>query len=164
MGRPVHRLRLTTKETEMNIAGWLDMRRLLAILALAAGLSAPVLAAETAAAAKTPELDRAQVDALLAKPERVIVLDVRRPDEQQSKGSFPVFLSIQAADLEKYLAYIPRDRQVITVSNHAARAKKAGDLLTSRGFKVAGAAGVETYESQGGTLLKVAPPAPKPNP
>jgi hypothetical protein len=50
------------------------------------------------------------------------------------------------------------------VSNHAARAKKAGDLLTSRGFKVAGATGVETYESQGGTLQKVAPPAPKANP
>lgn len=148
----------------MNIALSFNPRRLLVILAIAAGFSAPVFAAEPAAAAKTPELDRAQVDALLAKPDRVIVLDVRRPDEQQSKGSFPVFLSIQAADLEKYLSYIPRDRQIITVSNHAARAKKAGDLLTSRGFKVAGATGVETYESQGGTLQKVAPPAPKPNP
>jgi rhodanese-related sulfurtransferase len=139
-------------------------QRLFAILTIAAGFSAPGFAAEPAAAAKTPELDRAQVDALLARPGQVIVLDVRRPDEQQSKGSFPVFLSIQASELEKYLAFIPRDRQIITVSNHAARAKKAGDLLTSRGFKVAGATGVETYEQQGGTLQKVAPPAPKPNP
>ena len=148
----------------MNITLASNARRLFALLAIAAGLSLQGFAAEPATASQTPELNRAQVDALLAKPERVIVLDVRRPDEQQSKGSFPVFLSIQAADLEKYLAYIPRDRQIITVSNHAARAKKAGDLLASRGFNVAGATGVETYESQGGTLQKVVAPPPKTNP
>src|SRR6478735_590291 len=66
---------------------------------------------------KSPVLTRVQVDALLAKPEQIVVLDLRRPGEHASKGAFPAFLSIQAADLEKYLAYIPRDRQVITVSN-----------------------------------------------
>ncbi len=48
----------------------------------------------------------------------------------------------------------------MTVSNHAARGLKAADLLASHGFKVAGAIGVENYEEQGGTLLKLAPPAP----
>ena len=30
---------------------------------------------------KTPKLNKAQVDALLAQPEKLLILDVRRPDE-----------------------------------------------------------------------------------
>ena len=43
---------------------------------------------------KTKQLSRADVDALLLEPGKVLVLDVRRPDELPTKGSFPVFLSI----------------------------------------------------------------------
>lgn len=107
------------------------------------------------------QLSRAEVDALLAHPEQLTVLDVRRPDELSAKGSFPAFLNIQAADVEKQLAYIPRDRQILTVSNHAHRAGAVGDLLLSRGYKVAGAAGSEDYEQQGGTVAHIKPPAPK---
>ncbi|HEY2976342.1 MAG TPA: rhodanese-like domain-containing protein [Burkholderiaceae bacterium] len=108
---------------------------------------------------KTARLDRAAVDALLAKPQQLVVIDVRRPDELTAKGSFPVYLNIQAADIEKSLAYIPRERAILTVSNHAHRAGAAGDLLTSKGFKVAGATGSEDYEAQGGTaVVRVRPP------
>ena len=109
---------------------------------------------------KTKQLSRAEIDALLLQPGKVLVLDVRRPDELPSKGSFPVFLSIQNADLEKYLKYIPRDRQIVTVSNRAHRAGAAGDLLTLRGFKVAGAAGTQDYEEQGGYVEHIKAPAP----
>jgi rhodanese-related sulfurtransferase len=109
---------------------------------------------------KTKQLSRAEIDALLLQPGKVLVLDVRRPDELPSKGSFPVFLSIQNADLEKYLKYIPRDRQIVTVSNRAHRAGAAGDLLTLRGFKVAGAAGTQDYEEQGGFVEHIKAPAP----
>jgi rhodanese-related sulfurtransferase len=68
---------------------------------------------------KTKQLERAEVDALLAAPEKLVVLDVRRPDEVVAKGSFPVFLNIQAKDVENRLAYIPKDRVIVTVSNHA---------------------------------------------
>jgi rhodanese-related sulfurtransferase len=111
---------------------------------------------------KTKRLSSAEVDALLAKPQKLLVIDVRRPDELTAKGSFPVYLNIQAKDLENRLAYIPKDRAIITVSNHAHRAGEAGDLLTSKGFKVAGAAGSEDYEAQGGAaIVRVSPPAPK---
>lgn len=73
-----------------------------------------------------------------------------------------VYLSIQAADLEKSLAWIPKDRTVVTVSNHASRAVRAADLLTKNGFTVAGAIGAQDYESEGGTLVKISPPAPRP--
>jgi rhodanese-related sulfurtransferase len=129
-------------------------------LMLATGLLAQAQAAESARDFKSPLLSRVQVDALLAKPEQIVVIDLRRPDEHQSKGAFPAFLSIQAADLEKYLAYIPRDRKILTVSNHAGRAGKAADLLASRGFTVAGAVGTQLYEEAGGAVRRIAAPPP----
>jgi rhodanese-related sulfurtransferase len=108
---------------------------------------------------QTRQLQRAEVDALLAAPEKLVVLDVRRPDEVTAKGSFPVFLNIQAKDIEKQLSYIPKDRVIVTVSNHAHRAGAVGDLLTAKGFKVAGATGSEDYEAQGGKIVRIEAPA-----
>jgi rhodanese-related sulfurtransferase len=108
---------------------------------------------------KTKQLERAEVDTLLAAPEKLVVLDVRRPDEVTTKGSFPVFLNIQAKDIEKQLAYIPKDRVIVTVSNHAHRAGAVGDLLTAKGFRVAGATGSEDYEAQGGKIVRIEAPA-----
>ena len=102
---------------------------------------------------KTRQLDRAQVDKLLAQPGKLVVIDVRRPDELVVKGSFPAYLNIQTGEIEKNIAYIPKDRAVLTVSNHAHRAGVVGDLLSSKGFKVAGATGSEDYEAQGGTAV-----------
>jgi rhodanese-related sulfurtransferase len=108
-------------------------------------------------------LNRAEIDELLSKPDQVLIIDVRRPDEVKDIGGFPVYLSIQINDLEKSLAYIPKDRTIIALSNHAARGGRAADILTKAGFKVAGAAGAEDYESQGGQLTKIVPPPPNPN-
>jgi rhodanese-related sulfurtransferase len=108
---------------------------------------------------KTKRLNQAEVDALLAKPETVLFLDVRRPDELIKYGSFPVFINVQNQDLEKHLAYLPKDRAIVTVSNHAQRAGAAGDLLASRGFTIAGAAGSEDYEHEGGkAVAHIQPP------
>ena len=76
-------------------------------------------------------------------------------------GGFPVYLSVQAADLEKNLAWILKDRTIVTVSNHAGRAGKAADLLSSKGFRVAGAVGAETYEKAGGRIAHIKAPAPQ---
>lgn len=108
---------------------------------------------------KAKRLDRAEVDALLAQPDKLLVVDVRRPDELIKYGSFPVFISVQNKELEKQIAYLPRDRKILTVSNHAGRAGAAADLLASKGFDVAGATGSEDYEKQGGTAVShIAPP------
>ena len=124
-----------------------------------AGAPVPGAAARGAAPAfKAHVLSRGELDALLAQPDKILVIDVRRPDEVSSKGGLPVYLSIQIKDLEKSLAWIPKGRSIVTVSNHAARAGRAADLLVSKGFKVAGAAGVQTYEQQGGTLTHVQVP------
>lgn len=112
---------------------------------------------------KTKQLDRAAVDALLAKPQALLVIDVRRPDELVSKGSFPVYLNLQVKDVEKSLAYIPRDRTILTVSNRAHRAGAVGDLLAGKGYHVAGATGSLDYEEQGGkAVVRVPVPEQKP--
>ncbi len=145
----------------------LDMKTL-HTLALAAllGLSA-IAQAQTAAPAaewkyKTQRLKAAEVDALLAQPEKLLVLDLRRPDELIKYGSFPVFLNIQNKDLEKQLAYLPKDRAILTVSNHAVRAGRAGDILAEKGFKVVGATGSEDYENEGGkAVAHIQAPVPR---
>lgn len=115
------------------------------------------------ASAETRKLSRADVDQLLAQPDKVLVIDVRRPDELTSIGGFPVYLSIQAAALEQHVRAIPRDRLIVTVSNHANRATRAAELLVKHGFNVAGAVGAQDYEAEGGTLVKIAPRAPAAN-
>lgn len=109
---------------------------------------------------KTPVLTRAQFDQLLAKPDQLLIVDIRRPDEVTAIGGLPVYLSVQLADLEKSTAWIPKDRKIVTVSNHAGRAGRAGDLLAAKGFNVVGRVGVQNYEQDGGKLTKISPKAP----
>lgn len=109
---------------------------------------------------KTPILTRTQFDQLLAHPEQLLLIDLRQPDEVTTIGGLPVYLSVQAADLEKSLAWIPKDRKIVTVSNHAGRAGRAGDLLAAKGFNVVGRVGVQNYEQEGGKLTRISPKAP----
>jgi len=69
--------------------------------------------------------------------------------------------NVQVADLKNQLSYIPKDRTIVTVSHHAVRGGVAGDILVAAGFKVAGAAGSEEYEEQGGTINRIVPPPRK---
>ena len=132
------------------------MRKLIVLIFLATAVSfAQQPGTEQASKAKI--LTRAEFDALVAKPGRVLLIDVRRPTEIAMNGGFPVYLNIQAADLEKHLVEIPKDKPLVLVSNHAHRAGIAADLLESKGFKIAGAIGAQVYESQGGTLVKYGP-------
>jgi rhodanese-related sulfurtransferase len=115
-------------------------------------------AGETPSAFKAHVLSRPEFDGLLKHPEELLLIDVRRPDELTAIGGFPVYLSIQINDLESNLAWIPKGRQIVTLSNHAARAGRAADVLVARGYRVAGAVGVQLYEKDGGTLTKIEPP------
>src|ERR1017187_6095964 len=95
-----------------------SMRKLVLLILLATAVSfAQQPGVEQASKAKI--LTRAEFDALLATPGRVLLIDVRRPTEIAMNGGFPVYLNIQADDLEQHLAEIPKDRPLVMVSNHA---------------------------------------------
>jgi rhodanese-related sulfurtransferase len=131
--------------------------------AFAQGAQAPGEgAAAKAPAFKAHVLTNAELDKLFEDPGKVLLIDVRRPDEVSTNGGFPVYLSIQFSQLDSSLDWIPKGRPIVTVSNHAARAGKAADLLASKGFKVLGAAGADTYAKEGGKhVAKIPIPAPK---
>lgn len=138
------------------------MKKLVFLILIASALSFAQQPG-TAPASKAKILTRAEFDTLLATPGRVLLIDVRRPTEIATNGGFPVYLNIQANDLEKHLTEIPKDKPLIMISNHAHRAGIAADLLESKGFKIAGAIGAQVYESEGGTLVKYAPDKPAAN-
>ena len=136
------------------------------LAALAATVSAAESKAPPANSAARPkplshELSRAEFEALLAKPAELLIVDVRRPDELTKVGGFPVYLSVQIKDLEKSLAWIPKDRTIVAVSNHSSRSGRAADFLASKGYKVAGILGAQTFEEQGGRLTKFEVPPPR---
>src|SRR6187399_603163 len=149
------------------------LKRLLILAAAGSAMSAcavepavqpaPQAAAQPAARPKAlaHELSRSEFEQLLTKPNELLIIDLRRPDELTRIGGFPVYLSIQAKDLEKQLDWIPKGRTIVTVSNHASRSGRAADLLTAKGFKVAGLLGAQTYEEQGGKLTKIEVPPPR---
>jgi rhodanese-related sulfurtransferase len=116
--------------------------------------------ANAKAAAAAHQLTNPELDQLLAHPEHLVIIDVRRPDEVSAIGGFPVYLSIQLSELESRLAWIPKDRTIVVVSNHAGRASRAAQILAGKGFKVAGAAGAQTYEKAGGTIAHIPVPPP----
>ncbi len=122
--------------------------------------AAPAAAAATPYVPISAKLNRVQVDGLLAYPDQVLIVDVRRPDEITTIGGFPTYFSLQPKDVEASLAYIPKNRTLITVSNHAGRALRVADALLAKGFKVAGATGAQDYEAEGGKLVKLTPPPP----
>jgi rhodanese-related sulfurtransferase len=131
---------------------------------LAIGALLPVAAFAQTGAQPEPTfeahvLTNAEFDALQASPKRLLIIDVRRPDEITSIGGFAVYLNIQPADVETHVDLIPRDRTIVTVSNHANRAGRVADALVRHGFKVAGALGAQNYEAAGGTLTRIAPRA-----
>jgi rhodanese-related sulfurtransferase len=145
-----------------NSKGQIEMKKIILMMLLATTVA---FAQQGAAPGKGPKsqakvLTRAEFDALIANPDQILIIDVRRPDEVTANGGFPVYLSIQAKDLENSMAWIPKGRTIITVSNHAARGGVAADLLTKNGFKVAGTIGAQTYEQDGGKLTKIVPPPP----
>ena len=141
------------------------LKKLFILAAASSAMSA--FAAEPAAKPAAPpkplshELTRAEFEQLLTKPNELLIIDLRRPDELTRIGGFPVYLSIQAKDLEQQLDWIPKDRTIVTVSNHASRSGRAADLLSAKGFKVAGLLGAQTYEEQGGRLTKIVVPPPR---
>jgi gluconolactonase len=124
----------------------------LALLIVAAAPANSQSTPSVEAPSKIPVLTRAQIDDALAHLDKVLFIDVRRPDEVSDIGGFPAYFSIQISELDRLAPILPHDRDLIVVSNHAARGAKGAELLAAKGFHVIGAVGAETYEKDGGAI------------
>src|ERR1700761_7613572 len=104
-----------------------------ALLSLTSALAVAQGAGSGAPASTAHDLSKGELDQLLDHPDSLVIIDVRRPDEVSAVGGFPVYLSIQLKDLESSVAWIPHDRTIVVVSNHAGRARKAAAILAQKG-------------------------------
>src|SRR6266851_5228572 len=84
-----------------------------AALAAAPQETKPGAAAKSAPAPAGKEIRRAELDALLAHPEKIFVLDLRGPDEIAKIGSLPGYVNIPIAQLESRLSEVPKDRVIL---------------------------------------------------
>lgn len=104
------------------------MRRIVACFALA------VLAASLCFAAGPVNVTSTQARALLAKNGRIVLLDVRTPEEYRQahlRGS----LLVPLGELQSRVKEIPRDRPVLVYCAVGARSSSAASLLASLGYR-----------------------------
>ena len=85
-------------------------------------------------------------------------LDVREPSELQQYGSVKGYVNIPLGQVEKRLSEIPKDRTIVTMCEHGARATKAAEILQKNGYKVVGACGLAEYREKGYETVKVDKP------
>lgn len=81
------------------------------------------------------EMDAADFKALLAKPDKgVVIVDVRTPSEVK-EGTLPNAVTIPLEDIEANLAKLPKDKTLIVHCSTGVRAEMAYNLLKKAGFK-----------------------------
>lgn len=52
-----------------------------------------------------------------ANPKKLLIIDLRRPDELVKYGSFPAYLSLQLKDLPELLEYVPKDCTILYLAS-----------------------------------------------
>ena len=80
------------------------------------------------------DISSTQARALIAKNNKVVLLDVRTPEEYRQanlRGS----LLIPLSDLSRRINEIPRDRPVLVFCAVGSRSGSAAGLLASRGYR-----------------------------
>src|ERR1700733_2815596 len=106
-------------------------------------------------------LTRAEFDDLFSKPDQILIIDVRRPDEIKDIGGFPVYLNVQIGDLEKSLDWIPKRRTGRARSGHSDKERlysrrhdRSSNLRASWGHSRQNhhAAGSDHHSREEGTL------------
>jgi phage shock protein E len=104
------------------------MRTFLALLALIA------VSVSLCFAAGKIDLTSTEAKALLAKNKRVVLLDVRTPEEFR-QAHLRGALLIPLADLQKRVQEIPRDRPLLIYCSVGARSGTAAAILASKGYR-----------------------------
>ena len=99
-----------------------------ALLALVALAASPCFAGEP------KNISSTQAQALLAKDKKIVLLDVRTPEEYRQAHLHGALL-IPLGELGKRAQEIPRDKPVLVYCSVGARSVSAAGLLASRGYR-----------------------------
>jgi len=92
------------------------------------------LAASTCSAGEPKNISSTQAKALLAKDKKIVILDVRTPEEY-GQAHLHGALLIPLSDLEKRVQEIPRDRPLLVYCAVGGRSVSAAGFLAAHGYR-----------------------------
>jgi len=110
------------------------MRIAVALKTAVALLVLGALAAYPCFAAQPKNIGSVQVKALLAKEKKILILDVRTPEEFRQARLHGALL-IPLGELERRVQEVPRDRPILVYCSVGARSATAAGLLSARGYR-----------------------------
>lgn len=110
------------------------MKIAIALKTVVALLVLGALAAYPCLAAPAQNINSAQVKTLLAKEKKIVILDVRTPEEFRQARLHGAVL-IPLGELERRMPEIPRDRPLLVYCSVGARSATAAGLLAARGYR-----------------------------
>jgi rhodanese-related sulfurtransferase len=96
---------------------------------------------EWAMLTSTPKVDNVGVDAMLARDQNAVIIDVREPEEYLM-GHVPGAINLPQAEIASRLEELPRDRPLMMVCQSGMRSLRSAQFLKQAGFgQVANVAG-----------------------
>ena len=99
-----------------------------------AALLLGALAASLCFAAAAKNINSTQAQALLAREKKIVLLDVRTPEEYRQAHLHGALL-IPLGELGNRMKEIPRDRPLLVYCSVGARSVSAAGLLAARGYR-----------------------------
>jgi rhodanese-related sulfurtransferase len=124
------------------------MRRIYWVCAVCAVLLAGMLMARQAESKAPKMITYEELMKLLDKPQDVLFIDVREPNEIAVTGTLKGALTIPVGQLEERLKEVPKDKPVVAFCRRGGRATRAANLLDQRGYKTVGVFGLEEYHEK----------------
>ncbi len=121
------------------------MRSIYSAFALCAVVATGLLVARQADTKTPKKISSEEVVKLLEKPQDVVFIDVREPDEIAESGTLRGALTIPVGQLEERLKEVPKDKPVVAFCRRGGRATRASNLLDEKGYKTVGIFGFEEY-------------------
>ena len=110
------------------------MRTVIALKVVATLMLLAALVASPCLAAGPRNVSSLQAQGLLAGNKKIVLLDVRTPEEFR-QGRLHGALLIPVSELEKRVGEIPRDRPLLVYCAVGARSAPAAAFLASHGFR-----------------------------
>jgi rhodanese-related sulfurtransferase len=124
------------------------MRSIYWVCVVAAILAAGLLLARQAETKAPKKLGYEEIVKLLEKPQDVLFIDVREPNEIELTGTLKGALTIPVGQLAARLKEVPKGRPVVPFCKLGGRATRAANLLEEKGYRTVGIFGLEEYHDQ----------------
>jgi len=124
------------------------MRGIYWVCAVCAMLAMGLLMARQAETKAPKKITYEELVKLLEKPQDVLFIDVREPNEIEVTGTLKGALTIPVGQLADRLKEVPKDKPVVAFCRRGGRATRASNLLDEKGYKTLGVFGLEEYHDR----------------